>query len=156
MALPIDRVMNGTYPTLTPEAGTQLGNRPPWTSRLAHWVAEARSHRVICLLIGIWIFNGFDLAFTILSHEQGLLREANPLASHMLQQGTLSIVLFKTGLVLVGSYPLLRFRTARIAELAAYLIFVAYAMLAFRWSIYFEFFTANMPSPKDFAELGTP
>ncbi len=45
-----------------------------------HWVAEARSHRVICLVLGIWLLNGFDLAFTILSHEQGVLHEENPVA----------------------------------------------------------------------------
>ncbi len=149
-------MVNGTYPTLVPETGTQYRRRPPWTARLVRWVVEARSHRVICILVGIWLLNGFDLVFTIISHEQGLLREANPLASHMLQQGTLSIVLFKTGLVMMGSYPLLRFRTARISELAAYLIFAAYVVLALRWSIYFEFFTANIPPTTNFAELPTP
>ena len=44
-------------------------------------------------------------------------------------------------MVLIGSYPLLRFRRARITELGAYLIFAAYIFLAVRWSICYELFT---------------
>jgi len=109
------------------------GDRHWWT-RLITWVVEARSHRVICLVLGIWLFNGFDLAFTILSHDRGLLHEENPLARHMLTYGTASIVLYKVGLVLVGSYPLLRFRAARITELGSFVILIAYGLLAVHWA----------------------
>ncbi len=105
-----------------------------WWSRLIDWVVEARAHRVICLVLGIWLLNGFDLAFTILSHDQRLLHEENPLARYMLGYGTASIVLFKVGLVLVGSYPLLRFRTARITELGSFVILIAYGLLAVHWA----------------------
>ena len=105
----------------------------PWWSRWIDWIVEARSHRVICLVIGIWILNGFDLAFTVLSHNLGMLSEENPIARVMLGYGTPSIVLFKIGLVLIGSYPLLRFRTARITEMGAFVILVAYAALGVHW-----------------------
>jgi hypothetical protein len=105
-----------------------------WWARLINWIVEARSHRVICLVLGIWLFNGFDLAFTILSHDQGLLHEENPLARHMLAYGTASIVLYKIGLVLIGSYPLLRFRAARITELGSFMILIAYGLLAVHWA----------------------
>ncbi len=112
--------------------------KPRRTTRFVRWVAEARSHRVICLVVGIWILNGFDLMFTILSHQQGMLHEQNPLARHMLQYGTASVALFKIGLVLIGSYPLLRFRRARITELAALLILTSYAFLSIHWSMCYE------------------
>lgn len=109
-----------------------------WFTRLSDWVAQSRAHRVICLVMGIWMLNIFDLTLTLMSHEQGLLHEGNPLARHLLQSGTLAIVLFKIGLVAIGSYPLLRFRRARITELGSYVILFAYAYLAIHWSMCYE------------------
>lgn len=128
----------GTSQASVPDLCSREAENP--FHRLMHWVAEARSHRVICLVLGIWLLNGFDLAFTILSYEQGVLHEENPVARHMLEQGTASMILFKIGLVLIGSYPLLRFRRARITELGSYVILAAYAFLAFRWSTCFELY----------------
>jgi len=113
-----------------PALGISGRREPGWL----HWIAEARAHRVILLVLGIWLLNGFDLAFTVISHQQGMLHEENPLARHMLHNGTASIVLFKTGLVLIGSYPLLRFRAARISELGAFTILFAYVLLAVHWA----------------------
>lgn len=117
------------------------------------WVAEARSHRVICVVMGIWLLNAFDLIFTLLSHRHGLLDEENPIARFVLGNGTLSIVLFKIGMVLIGSYPLLRFRRLRLAELAAYVVLAAYAFLAIRWSTCFELYSAVLPGHIDLAGL---
>lgn len=118
-----------------------------------HWAVEARSHRVICLVLGIWLLNGFDLALTILAYQLGVLQEENPLAMHLLEQGTASIVLFKIGLVLVGSYPLLRFRTARITELAAYLILASYALLAVHWSTCYELYAISVTQSINLADV---
>ena len=74
---------------MTP-AAPSLPSERTWISRTAHWVAAARSHRVICLVFGIWLLNGFDLAFTVLSHEQGVLHENNPVARWLLQNGPAS------------------------------------------------------------------
>ena len=117
------------------------------------WMAEARSHRVICVVMGIWMLNAFDLIFTLLSHRHGLLDEENPIARFVLGNGTLSIVLFKVGLVLIGSYPLLRFRRVRLAELASYVVLAAYAFLAIRWSTCFELYSAALPGQLDLAGL---
>ena len=86
------------------------------------------------------MLNAFDLILTILAQEQGLLHEENPFGRYMLRFGTASVVLFKVGLVMIGSYPLLRFRTARITELASVFILVAYAMLAVHWSQCYELY----------------
>ncbi len=115
--------------------------KPHWFDQLVHWVAAARSHRVICLVAGIWLLNAFDLMLTVLAHQQGLLQEENPIARHLLQTGVPSIVLFKIGLVLIGSYPLLRFRAARITELGTLVILVASALLAVHWSECYELYT---------------
>lgn len=127
----------------TSPASNLLGEQPSPRSaslRWVDWAVRARSHRVICLVAGIWMLNGFDLILTILAQEQGLLQEENPFGRYMLRYGTASVVLFKVGLVLIGSYPLLRFRTARITELAAVFILVTYAMLAVHWSHCYELY----------------
>ncbi len=124
-----------------------------WLARTAHWLAEARSHRVICLLLGIWLLNGFDLVFTIISHQHGLLQEENPLAQHMLKHGTTAIVLFKIGMVLIGTYPLLRFRRTRVAELASFTILAAYTLLAVQWSLCFEQYTMAASQSINFANM---
>ncbi len=127
--------------------------RRPWYAQWIDWIVEARSHRVILLVMGIWLLNGFDLIFTILAHQQGMLQEENPIARLMLSYGTPSIVLFKIGLVFIGSYPLLRFRTARITELGTLVILVAYALLAVHWSECYELYAASIPHEANLAEL---
>ena len=110
-------------------------------------MASSRAHRVLCLIVGIWLLNGFDLTLTILAHQNGLLHEQNPFARQFLEQGALSIMLFKVGLVLIGSYPLLRFRRARIAELGALVVLGAAAMLAVRWSTCVDLYTLSLSNP---------
>lgn len=131
-----------TYQTTEPGAVLRGDTLRGWWVRLVIWFAEARSHRVVCLVGGIWLLNAFDLAFTLLSHEQGMLHEQNPLARHMLQNGAASIALYKVGLVLIGTYPLLKFRTARIAEMASMVVLLAYAALSIRWSVCYELYAA--------------
>ena len=130
-------------------------NDVSWRARLMHWLAGARAHRVICLVLAIWLLNGFDLTFTILAHEQGSLQEQNPLARRFLADGPLSVTLFKVGLVLIGSYPLLRYRRARITEMATLIILMAYGLLAVHWSEYFRLSTITSGTPVHVAELST-
>jgi len=122
-------------------------------ARLADWIAESRAHRVICLLVGIWILNAFDLTLTILAHQQGMLHEENPVAREFLRQGPVTISLYKLGLVLLGSYPLIRYRAARITELGALVVLVAYASLAMHWSTVYDIYTLTATSGLSVAEL---
>ena len=124
-----------------------------WLDRAMTRLADSRAHRVLCIVVGIWILNAFDLTLTILAHNLGVLDEENPLAHRFLLDGTLSIMLFKIGLVLVGSYPLLRFRVARIAELGALVVFAIYALLAIRWSACYELYAYSINSGFFFAEV---
>ena len=112
-----------------------------WWARVLEWVATSRAQRMICLVGAIWLLNGFDLTMTLFSHDQGLLVEQNPVANQVLQQGVAAIVLYQVGLVLIGSYPLLRFRRVRIAELGALIVVLVYASVAVRWSTCYELYT---------------
>jgi len=134
-------------------AGVIRSTGPTWHARLIHWAADARSHRVICLVLAIWLLNGFDLTFTILAHEQGLLQEQNPVARRFLADGPAAVILFKVGLVLIGSYPLLRFRKARITEMASLIILIAYGLLAVHWSECYRLYTLTSGGPVHIAEI---
>lgn len=123
-------------------------------NRLFKWAVHSRSRRVILLVLGIWLLNGFDLALTCLAHDQGVLQEGNPVARYFLARGTYGLVLFKVGLVLIGSYPLLRFRKARITELGTLVILVAYASLAFHWQECYELYSITAENNIHMAELG--
>ncbi len=131
--------------------------RPPvdrsLTTRVVEWIAESRSHRVLCLVTAIWLLNAFDLTLTILAHQQGMLTEENPLARKLLNSGPVFLTLFKVGLVLIGSYPLLRFRTARITEMASLVILIAYALLAVHWSECYELYALTASGPVNVAEI---
>ena len=124
-----------------------------WWSRCVAWFVKARAHRVVCLVLGIWLINAFDLMLTILSHEQGVLVEQNPFARHMLEQGVWSLILYKTGMVCIGSYPLLKFRTARIAECGALVILLSYAALAVRWSDCYDAYSVALSANPHLVEL---
>jgi len=124
-----------------------------WLPRLADWMAESRTHRVIVLVLAIWLLNGFDLVFTILAYQQGLLHEENPVARQLLRQGPWSISFYKIAMVLIGSYPLLRFRAARITELGALVVLIAYATLAVHWSTVYEIYALTGSSGLTIAEL---
>jgi hypothetical protein len=129
-----------------------------WFDQLVEWAVEARAHRVVLLVLGIWLLNAFDLVFTILSHQNGMLDEENPVARYILGYGTSSVILFKIGLVMIGSYPLLRFRRARITELGSIVILVAYAVLALHWSECFELYhitISNTDAMRELAQIPT-
>jgi hypothetical protein len=59
---------------------------------------------------------------------------------YLLRLGAPSLVLFKVGLVLLGSYPLIRYRAARVTEMAAFFILITYAVLAVHWSECYELY----------------
>ena len=99
------------------------------------------------------LLNAFDLTLTMVSHEQGVLHEQNPVARQLLRSGPSSIILYKVGLVLIGCYPLFRFRRARITELASIVIMLAYVILAIRWSVCYELFCSVFPGETNVADV---
>ncbi len=139
---------SASIPSLVESSG-----RHAWYTGLVRWFVEARSHRVLCLVGGIWLLNAFDLILTVLAHQQGVLQEDNPIARYMFGLGIPSVILFKIGLVSIGSYPLLRFRTARITEMGSLVILLAYAYLAVHWSECYELYTLASVADVQLAEL---
>lgn len=107
-------------------------------SRIGSWLARSRAHRVICLVVGIYLLNAFDLLLTIHSHKEGFLTEQNPIAVQLLPLGTLPIIAYKTILCGGGSISFLLFRRHRVVELAAIVVFLAYLFIAIRWQMCYE------------------
>jgi len=109
--------------------------------RAVEWLARSRSHRVLCLLFGLWTINAFDLVLTVLSNDFGLLHESNPIAARILPHGTEAIILYKCTLVAIGSYPLVRYRNYPVAELAAASLLIVYSMVAVQWKMCYDFYS---------------
>jgi hypothetical protein len=88
-----------------------------------------------------------------MAHQQGLLSELNPMARRLLRDGPLWITLYKVGLVLIGTYPLIRFRTTRIAEMGALCVLLVYALLAVHWDTCYQLYTLSNTNNINWAEL---
>lgn len=108
--------------------------------RAASALANSRASRVLVLLAALWMLNAFDLVLTVHAHEQGVLHEENPVASYLLKSGRGPITLYKAGLMLIASYPFVRFRSQRITEMGALVAVLLYIFVAFRWSNCYEFY----------------
>lgn len=98
-----------------------------------HLASRLRSRRVFWLLLGAWIINLFDLGFTLLAHEQGILTEMNPVAVHLLLIGPLSVVVFKVGTMLFGSAIVWRFREMLFVERCVWMYALVCAGLSYWW-----------------------
>jgi hypothetical protein len=131
-------------PAPSAETTALPASTPPGRSVLvagrAAWMSRLRSHRVLLLLIGLWIINAFDLVLTGIAHSNGLLVESNPIAARVVPLGYLAIVVYKTALVAVGSAALLSIRRRPIAEVTAAALLAVYALVAFQWKLCFELY----------------
>ncbi len=109
-------------------------------ARIWTWISEARAHRVLCLLAGLWVISLFDLALTIISHRGGLLCEANPVAAFMLTRGPAAVFLYKGVLVAIGSAILIRYRRRLLAEFTAAALLIVYVVVAVHWKWCYELY----------------
>ena len=119
----------------------QTTARPDWVGSLTEWLVSSRSHRVICLLLGVWVISGFDVVLTLLAHFQGMLDETNPIARQLLLHSPYAVLGFKVVLVTFASYILLTLRTNLLAEIAAGGMLVIYTIVAIRWRLCYELYT---------------
>jgi hypothetical protein len=71
------------------------------------------------LLVELWVLNIADLLLTRRAMWLGFATESNAVMGHFFRAGTLPTVLFKVGIVTVGSLLLWRLRQRREALLAA-------------------------------------
>ncbi|MCK4659439.1 MAG: hypothetical protein KAV82_07945 [Phycisphaerae bacterium] len=104
------------------------------------WIVEARSHRVLCFLAGLWTINIFDLALTLIAYRQGLLHETNPIALTILERGPEAVCLFKCVLVAIGSVILFHYRRRLLAEFTAAGLLLIYTLVAVQWKWCYELY----------------
>jgi len=129
-----------------------LDRRGP-LQRWVNWFIAARSHRVLCMLAGLWLINLFDLMLTVLAHAQGVLDESNPIARRLLPLGPQALGVFKLVLVAGASAVLIRYRTRFIAEVSAALMLTIYAGVAVRWKLCYDLYTFSASGPVHSSDL---
>jgi len=97
-----------------------------------------RDRRFVCLLIGVWIVNCFDLELTLLAAQQRMLWELNPLVSGLIPFGPRALTFYKFTLLALGSLILWRYRQYRIASVALWVVAIACVILSVVWyQLYF-------------------
>jgi Domain of unknown function (DUF5658) len=111
-----------------------------WVQRLVDWVVAARSHRVICLIGGLWLIGAFDVVLTLLAYRQGLLDESNPIARLLLAYGPHVVLLYKILLVSFASVVLIIYRRKFLAEIAAGGMLFIYTIVAVQWRLCYELY----------------
>lgn len=105
---------------------------------VASWFVR-RPVRVMLLLSAVWMLNAFDLLFTILAARLGSFVELNPVAAHLLGDGTYTALgMFKTALVVIGTCLLWQCRRYRLCEVGCWMVFFVYTGLAWRWLRYYQ------------------
>lgn len=108
--------------------------------RLVDWVVASRSHRLICLLSGVWLISAFDVVLTVFAHHQGLLHESNPIAARVLPHGPLAVLLYKLALLAFASTVLMIHRKRLLSEIAATLMLLVSAAVAVQWRLCYELY----------------
>lgn len=100
-------------------------------------IDESRTRRTVELLTVLWILAMADLFFTLWAHLFTPFVELNPLASRMLHnQYLLLLIATKVGLTAMGTAIFWGLRKHRRAEIGLWLVVLVYVALTFRWSDY--------------------
>ena len=130
-------------PALTEDGTAGPTCRRTLFRKFVNWVVQARSHRVLCLLSGLWLINGFDVTLTVLAHRQGMLHESNPIAAQLLPHGALALLVYKIILVTFASTVLIIYRSRLIAEIAATGTLLIYTLVALQWRLCYELYVLS-------------
>lgn len=125
------------------------------------WLDSTRGQRVLWVLVGLWILNGFDLVVSILAHGQGVLNaasECNPIAARVLSLGPVGLVTYKVLLVAGGTVPLLLQRKRLFVEIASTATLLVYAFVTVQWTVCFQSQEVQelLAAMHSLAELSTP
>ncbi len=97
-----------------------------------------RSRRVLLTLAAVWVISIFDLGYTLAESGTEDFYEANPLAAKLLGGPEQFVVVYKFGLLGLGTLILLALRRYAVAELACWFLFVSKLYVAVRWYGYFD------------------
>ena len=93
----------------------------------------AGDRRLAYLLLVAWIINLFDLCLTVLAWRQHLMVELNPLAAKVLPHGTAAIIIYKIGLLVIGTTALWYCRRHWATEPAVWAYVILCIGLSFWW-----------------------
>lgn len=140
-------LMSANFEAIATPSGKLLPLLRNAASRLGHGMVHSRQRRVLCILIGVWLFNFFDYLLTVYSHRHGLLHELNPFASRLLGNGYVNLALFKFGTLGIASYPLLKYRSERIVEMTSFFAIGLYAFVSLQWYSCYKYYEITAESP---------
>jgi hypothetical protein len=95
---------------------------------------EARTRRLVLLLVGVWIVNMFDLGFTLLAIEQRLLIEVNPVVTRLLlRHGPGALTAYKIAMLTAATAMFWHCRRSELAESGVWLVAIACVLLSVHW-----------------------
>ncbi|MBU0641092.1 MAG: hypothetical protein KKB50_19710 [Planctomycetes bacterium] len=114
-------------------APTGLG-RDAWRTKCS-WLVRPR--RILLALMAVWVLNLADLGFTVVESSGGHFVEMNPVAAKLLSGPLNTILLYKFGLLGIGTAILLLLRRHSVAELACWFLLAAYSYVGVRWYVYY-------------------
>lgn len=107
------------------------------STRLTPWFHDARNRRALELLGILWLLAMADLLFTLWAHLYTPFHELNPWAGALLAHHKLAaLAVMKILLTAGGTAILWRFRKSVSAQIAIWVVVLAYVVLMFRWSDY--------------------
>ena len=107
-------------------------------SRRRFFSQTGRTRRVLMLLAGVWALSAFDLGFTLHQAPAKYFTEMNPVAALLLDGPPVVVVVYKFGLLGVGSAILYWLRRHSIAELACWFLLTACFYVTVRWYVYYR------------------
>src|ERR1051326_2600361 len=85
----------------------------------------ARTRRVWLLLAAVWVLHTFDLKFTMAEAATNHFEELNPIAAKLIGYPEVALVVYKLGLLGIGTGILLYLRRHSVAELGCWFLLSA-------------------------------
>lgn len=93
--------------------------------------------RILIPLTLLWGLSVFDLILTLWAYYFTSIEEVNPIALSMLQNNRVgALVVFKVGMLILGSAIFWIFHYMKITEISVWVIVVIYAVVAMKWNNY--------------------
>ncbi|MBK9119156.1 MAG: hypothetical protein IPM18_06080 [Phycisphaerales bacterium] len=121
-----------------PVPGAPAAGSPLTGSHASRFRWLNRSRRILLLLSAIWVISIFDLAFTLNEYGTEKFVELNPVADRVLAGPVHHVMLYKFGLLGVGTLILLALRRHTVAELACWFLFTFKVYVGVRWFAYYD------------------
>lgn len=99
---------------------------------------DHRPQRVLLILCVVWVFSGFDLAYTQSNLMRGNFIELNPLAAMIVQNAVGGLTTYKFTMLTLGSAILYWLRTNWKAEAGTWVVLGVHGALMIWWACYHD------------------